>query len=110
MHINTKIEGKKETVAISSESEEIKAHQQHKDKADKSGKPQEKDQPKDDRLDHSLEADFINDEDIKESSDLKFKCDECGYMCKKTSTLKKHFTTKHAKQNCKECNISFRNS
>ena len=31
-------------------------------------------------------------------------------MCKKKSTLKKHFTTKHEQQNCKVCNITFKNS
>ena len=91
MHMKSEIDGKKETVAIPSESEEVKAHQQHKGKTDKSGKPQERDQPKDDRLDYSLEADLINDDDSKASSDLQFKCDACGYVCKKKIHIKEAF-------------------
>ena len=50
------------------------------------------------------------DKGIINSEKPYFKCVECGAMFKKEITLKKHFNTKHEKQNCKVCHVTFKNS
>ena len=50
------------------------------------------------------------DKGITNSEKPNFKCDECGALFKKEITLKKHFNTKHQKQNCRVCHVTFKNS
>ena len=50
------------------------------------------------------------DKGITNSEKPNFKCDECGALFKKEITLEKHFNTKHEKQNCKVCQVTFNNS
>ena len=39
-----------------------------------------------------------------------FECDVCGAKFKKEITMKKHFNTKHNKQNWKVCHMTFKDS
>ena len=47
-----------------------------------------------------------SEEQERQSKD--FKCELFDYICKKTSTLKKHINTKHTEQKCEICKMKFK--